>query len=185
MDELKTRYVNQTVGIAYHYFNYASDDTGTGTARQVIASLCKQIMTTTGVIPSEIYQLYASLYPKRESPSLADLTKLLILVSKLSELNFIIIDALDNCPDVRPYSELERLLDILGQLSISFKICATARPESMRIKNFFSGSPRIEIVANVQEVRRYLDAVAKTIDYIESEETQMIVDKLVVSSQGL
>lgn len=185
MDELLARYAEANVGVAYYYYDFATRDAGVGTALQVTASLCKQIMKTAGVIPPEIYTLYNALRPKREPLNISDLKKILISISGQSPSNFIIIDALDNCPDARRSSELEKLLDVLKELSTSFKICATARPESMKIKHFFSNAPTLKIIADENEIRRYLDTVVKTIESVDPEEKQQIVDKLVISSKGL
>src|SRR5579859_655161 len=185
VDELLTRTADEIVGVAYYYFDLATRDAGGGTSLQVMGSVCKQMIKTTGVIPQEVYTLYQTLQQSREPLNISDLKRILISISGQSSSNFIILDALDNCLDARRMSELDKLLDILKELSMSIKICATARPESMKIKHFFAAAPTIKIVADEKDIRRYLDTAVETIDSVDPEEKRQIVDKLVISAKGL
>jgi hypothetical protein len=188
VDELMTRHDQEKgIGIAYHYFTYAKTDDGGQTALHVLSSLCKQIITSSNVDIADANMLYDRLRPKNQRPTVPDLTKLLLSVSEHGFKNFIVLDALNHCPDRPRDSELEDILMVLTELSIAnYKICVTSRPNAKRsITRHFVGAPTILISADDTEIRKYLARAVKGESSINVELKQKIVDKIANDAKGL
>jgi len=138
------------VAIAYVYCSYKEQVDQT--AANLIASLLQQLVHRRPTISNEIALLYQNCFRKRTRPTLSEWSKLL-----QSEVNhfskvFILIDALDECPEgiVR-----EIFLDQILELQPSTQLFVTSR-HCLTINREFESATRIEIYASDKDIRRYL-----------------------------
>ena len=140
------------VAIAFVYFSYKRPTDQT--IESVLASLLKQMLLGCFDIPSVVRKLYEDHRTKIKRPNTAELLNTLDVVLKIFPRSFILLDALDECTGSRVRSILIENVHALKQ---NYNVChfATSRfiPE---ILAEYSGSATLEIRANDDDVRRYL-----------------------------
>ena len=119
----------------------------------------------------------------QDRPSVNSLVEGIALVSSRFSSMIIILDAIDE------YDENFRsnLLELIGQLlecTHSSKLYATSRPHLRGVQDFFENSPRIEIHADINDMKNYL---TRTVEGKVSRETlrNTIVDKVSISAKGM
>lgn len=185
IDDLEARFQDQNIGLAYFYFEYARQDQQT--ARHVAACLLRQLASCVGEIPEELFSLYQNLSLRGKSLDSNHLVASLIAVSKQLSLNFIILDALDECRE----DELSRILDIVKQLSTengAIRIYTTSRPHLRIVNNFLDKSNLskvvIEIVADKLDVRNYVMLEVQK-EVSDRDLCENITDALIKISEGV
>ena len=155
VDTLCTRFENDgSVGIAYLYCNFRQqqDQTPAG----LLASLLGQLVQGQPSVPNSVKSLHERHKTKRTRPSFDEISKALQSTIANYSRTFIIIDALDECgtSDGGREKFLSEIFNLQAETGAS--IFATSRfiPD---ITEEFKGSPSLEIRANGEDVRRYLD----------------------------
>ncbi|KAH7131267.1 hypothetical protein EDB81DRAFT_660081, partial [Dactylonectria macrodidyma] len=144
----------QNVGIAYLYCNYRRHDEAK--AKRLLESLLKQLALGRSPIPKTIEILYEQHSASRTRPSLDELSKALSFVAETYSRVFIVIDALDECPEMDNnrtnfFNELFSLRNKTG-----LNILATSRfiPD---IEKRFQGCLSLEICASRDDVWNFLE----------------------------
>lgn len=181
IDEIEAKFKNEKVGISYVYIDYADQDQQT--AMSITSSLLKQLAAClpNEELPSSIFELYTTLRPKGRKPDLSQLVLSLLAVAREFQLAFIILDALDECVE----SELSRILKVLKELSSeSFKIFITSRPHLSLCDGVFQ-CPRLQIVADTVDVRRYLTERVSGKMPSRHELNEVIIDTLAPQAKGV
>ncbi|RYP50236.1 hypothetical protein DL769_010976 [Monosporascus sp. CRB-8-3] len=155
VDELMRRFGNdKDIGIAYIYCNFQRKDEQK--ARDLLASLLKQLAERLSSLPASVKSLYEYHQSRRTRPSLDEFSRTLQLVMTLYSRVFIIVDALDEC-QVTENCRANFLSEFVGpDARCGASLFATSRfiPE---VVDEFEGSLRLEIVAHEEDVRTYLD----------------------------
>jgi Cdc6-like AAA superfamily ATPase len=143
---------NENVGIAYIYCNFQERDTQSATA--LVRSLLMQLTRELSSLPDCVKQIYSQCGAKEKPPSLDDLSGVLQSLAAMYSRVFIIVDALDECRA----SEAGRFLSAIFSLQAKtgVNIFATSRPIP-DIEREFKGYPSCKILANDEDVRKYLD----------------------------
>jgi hypothetical protein len=120
--------------IAYYYFDFK--DAAKRDVRGLLASILRQLVDDSDTCWDVLYELYEICREGSEQPSDAALAGCLKAMLQLTEQVpvFIVIDALDECPNViSTPSDRERVLKFLKDLIQSghpnLHICITSRPE--------------------------------------------------------
>ena len=120
--------------IAYHYFDYK--DTSKRNVRGLLTSLLFQLSGYSDRCRDVLYRLYETCREGSEQASDAALAKCLNTILELPEQLpiFVIMDALDECPNVTGTpSAREEVLDfveeLVGSRHSNLFICVTSRPE--------------------------------------------------------
>ncbi|KAH6699500.1 ankyrin repeat protein [Verticillium dahliae] len=155
VDDLCTRYrSNEHVGIAYIYCDFQRQQEQK--VEELLMSLLKQLTQGRSSLPECVKFLHDEHRRKRTRPSFDEVSRTLRHVADSYSRTFIIVDALDECQRndgcrARFLTELFNL-----QAECGANIFATSRciPE---ITDRFSASTILEIRANDEDVRRYLD----------------------------
>ncbi|EGY23844.1 ankyrin repeat protein [Verticillium dahliae VdLs.17] len=155
VDDLCTRYrSNEHVGIAYIYCDFQRQQEQK--VEEFLMSLLKQLTQGRSSLPECVKFLHDEHRRKRTRPSFDEVSRTLRHVADSYSRTFIIVDALDECQRndgcrARFLTELFNL-----QAECGANIFATSRciPE---ITDRFSASTILEIRANDEDVRRYLD----------------------------
>ncbi|KAH7019861.1 hypothetical protein EDB80DRAFT_759906 [Ilyonectria destructans] len=153
IDELTTRFGEESVGIAYVYCNFRRQHEQK--AEDLLASLLKQL-SQGQPLPESVKSLYDSHKDKHTRPSFDEISRAINSVATLYSRVFIVVDALDECQTsqgcrIRFLTEISSL-----QLKCRANIFSTSRflPD---ITDQFKGSISLEIRASEQDVRRYVD----------------------------
>jgi hypothetical protein len=166
--------------IAYFYFDYK--DQASQSATSVVASLARQLASQVEELIPDLYTLYKTLRSRGKSPSLEHHFQALVTASTAFKSSFIILDGLDECSiDQRRY-----ILDIIIRLPCQqFQIFTTSRAHLIEIQDFFRGSPSIEIIADPQDIQRFLNKrVNQELPRYQALKSQ-IVETITVSANGV
>ena len=148
---LEQSFERKDVAIAYVYCSYKEQ--GDQTAVNLIASLLQQLVQRSPTFSNEIVLLYQNCFKKRTRPTLNEWSKLLRLEVRHFSKVFILIDALDECPEGNNIRK--NFLDEILELQSSVQLFVTSRRCST-IEREFEKATRIEIHASDEDVRRYL-----------------------------
>lgn len=157
IDELTTRYSNDsTVGIVYIYCDVQRQ--GEQNAKDLLASLLKQLTEVRSSLPHLMKSLYDKHKLKQTRPSFEEISQALQSVAALYSRVFIIIDALDECQTAdgcrsRFLTEVFTL-----QAKSGAKLFATSRFIHDITKKFEEKeSLLLRIYAKDKDVLKYLD----------------------------
>lgn len=149
----KFRY-DPAVGIAYLYCNFRQQHEQKPT--DLLLNLLKQLAQKQASIPESVRNLYEHHKDKPSRPSLDEISKALHSVVTGYSRAFIIVDALDEC-QVSDGGRRKFLSEIFNlHTRARANLFATSRfiPE---IRKEFEGCLSLEIRANDEDVRKYLD----------------------------
>lgn len=154
VDDLTTRFHhNPDIGIAYIYCNFRRWDEQK--ADDLLASLLKQLSQGRSYLPAHVKALYEKHKDKRTRPSFDEISSALQSVSAMYSKVIIIVDALDECQpsDGCRSKLLSHIFSLQADNVGSF--FATSRPIP-DIERYFKECLRLEIIANDEDVRRYV-----------------------------
>lgn len=156
IDHLTTKFIhdleNLNTGVAYVYFSYRQSDEK---ADDLLFSLLKQLAQIRSSLPDCVTALYEQHKDKGSRPSLEVITSTLQSVISTYSRTFIVIDALDECPNIND-CRMRFLAEILSlRYKSKVNIFATSRPNA-EIAKQLEGSTFIEICAREEDVRKYL-----------------------------
>ncbi|KAF5633561.1 ankyrin protein [Fusarium sp. NRRL 25303] len=144
---------DKTVGIAYVYCNFQRQNDQT--AKELLASLLKQLLQSLPAIPESIKLLYQRHKNNGSPPLLEDISSKLLSATKLFSRVFIIVDALDECriTDGTRKKFLEEIFKL--QLHSKANVFITSRPMP-DVKDQFQTSITLEVRATDADVERFL-----------------------------
>jgi len=170
--------------IAYIYCNFKEQDKHS--VRELIASLLKQLVQDHPVMSEAVESLYDKHHRNRTHPSLGELTGTLRKEVERFGKVFIIIDALDELVE----HDRWHLVKEVQSLGPTVNLMVTSRPLSS-IVQMFEGTRSIDIRANEQDVREYLE---QRIDHksifshvVKADKTlrKDIIDKISTNARGM
>ncbi|OBT47113.1 hypothetical protein VE00_03058 [Pseudogymnoascus sp. WSF 3629] len=153
--KLTTRFQNdKSSGVAYLYCNFQRKDEQK--AKDLLASLLKQLTQGRSSLPDSVKSLYESHKDKRTRPSFDEISRALQSVAALYSRVFIIVDALDECQIADGCRDkfLTELFNLQAEASV--RIFATSRFIPGIVEKF-KESINLEIRASDQDVQRYLN----------------------------
>ncbi|KAH7464150.1 hypothetical protein FOMA001_g17939 [Fusarium oxysporum f. sp. matthiolae] len=179
VDNLETLFgADRDVGIAYIYYNFRRQNEQT--AKEVLASLLKQLVQTMPIFPESVKSLYDKHKDKRSRPSLEEISSTLQSTASLYSRVFFLIDALDEC---RAYDD-SRVTFLAEIFKFPANIFATSR-FIPNIMESLKDSITLEIRARDEDVRRYvhnnisrLPASIRRSSELQTEVTRVIVDSV-------
>lgn len=137
-----------SIGIACIYCNYKEEHMQS--PANLIASLWAQLVQNSGSLSSDVKDLHRSHIRQRSPPTLSGVSK--ILQSEIGRYSkiFVIVDALDECPE----SNRSAMLKELRALQPTINLLVTSRFLDS-IANDFEGATRLEISASAEDVQTY------------------------------
>jgi hypothetical protein len=155
VEELSTRFQNDTsIVVAYVYCNFRRQDEQR--TEDLLASLLRQLAQGRSSLPESVKSLYNRHKVNRTRPSVDEISKTLQSVAAICSRVFILVDALDECR-VSGGCRSTFLSEIFAlQTKYGINLFTTSRfiPE---VTEKFKREPSLEIRANEQDVRRYVD----------------------------
>jgi len=172
--------------VLYLYFSYKQDDTQTPV--NMVGGLLNQILRLKGVISDSTRALYNKHHGKGTKGELTELTLLLKQELNPSTTVFVVIDALDECPERD--GRRSEFLDEIAKFPENVRTLITSR-YSQRIEESFKDVAHIEIRATDGDVKRYIVAripreriLAR---HVRSKAALMdkITETVIESSQGM
>jgi hypothetical protein len=151
VDYLKQSIEREDVAIIYIYCSYKEKDDQT--AVNLIASLLQQLVQKSSAVSEEIVSLYDNHIKNGTRPVLGEVSKLLQLEVRRFSKVFVLIDALDECPESNSV-RMSFLMEI-RKLPICIHLLVTSR-HTPTIEREFEKAARLEIRANDEDVKRYI-----------------------------
>ena len=184
MDYLERSFELENVAIAYIYCSYKEQENQT--AVNLIASILQQLVQRKSTVSSEIVSLYGHQIKKGTRPTLDECSKLLQSdVRGLSEV-FIIVDALDECPE----STRDSFLAEIRKLQSNIHLLVTSRHIST-IEREFKRAAHVEIRASDEDIRRYLEGrierEGRLVRHVEADPAlqETIINTIVEKAEGM
>ena len=159
IDYLKSNFSAHGTAIAYVFFDYKDDENQSVSA--MLANLLRQLSEYLQYIPQELQSLYGSRFldPNQKNPTTEQWIALIELLCKKFSRTFLIIDALDECPEFDDNSNEVRakMVSSLLRLSRSAHVFVTSRP-SVDVAAKIPGCMTLRIQAKYSDLRSYLKA---------------------------
>lgn len=158
------------------------------TVNNLLASLLEQLCRQQGSEVQEIEELYALHVRNKTRPSVPELSRSLQNQVRRFGKVFIVIDALDECPENDRTREV--FLGELRKLPSNIRILVTSRPNTL-IEYAFAGASRLDIYAHDDDVRRHVVARLDTQSLLAKHVTadpslqDAIISKILEKSQGM
>ena len=140
------------VGIGWVYCIY--NETGQ-TAHNLLASLLQQFCRQKGPLSPELSKIYEQHYRQNTRPGVSEISRLLCSEIQRFSKVYIVIDALDECPEVDRTRDI--FLTELLRLPSNAYLLVTSRPNSF-IESILTEAERLEISAHKDDVRRHVEA---------------------------
>lgn len=148
VDYLKTTFKDEDVAVLFVFCNHA--DQGNQKSIDLVASVLAQLVQARGVT-DEVRTLYQRHQTRATRPGLREISDLLQSVIQASTKVFIVIDALDECPETTRETfvgEIQRLRDTAHLLVTSRQISFIARG--------FPNAIQLEIHASDSDLEIYI-----------------------------
>lgn len=154
VDYLDWSFKLEDVGLAYVYCNYKEQEGQTAT--NLISSIVQQLVQSHADVPEEIISLYQHHSRRQTRPMLGEWSKLLQSeVNRFSKV-FIVVDALDECPNDGTRDSFLTVIKTVQKVQPSVRLSVTSRP-SPTIEAEFETASRLEIRATDADVQSYLE----------------------------
>ena len=182
--------------LAYFYFDFK--DASKQDSRALLSSLLVQLSDQSDVVCNALFSLYSAHKRGSEQPPEGLLSRCLKdVLTMIEEPIFLIIDAVDECPnDLGIPSSREKVLELLKELvelgHPNLRLCITSRPE-------FDIRTMLEPLATQQlchhgdsgQKRDIIDYVTfvvrsdKKMKYWRDDEKHMVIEKLTQKADGM
>lgn len=152
IDHLRNTFLEDDIGLAFIYCNYK--ERASQTTANLVASFLQQLVQRRPVIPSKIRTLYEQHLRKKTKPILAEYSELLHAELTGCSRAFLIVDALDECDEVRG-TRSDLMAELLRLPSNTYLMVTSREIPSIEVEpNQFC---RLEIRATETDVRAYLE----------------------------
>ena len=151
VDHLQTLFKDQDVAIACIYFNYKEQIEQT--ACNVVASVLKQLLQNQSKASADVQLLYNHHNKQNTRPELGELVKALRSEIKSYSKVFIVVDALDECPEDNGVRQ--HILTELRSLAATVNLMFTSR-HLTAIEREFQGAERLDVQATDNDIRQYI-----------------------------
>jgi len=184
IDHLRQTFEESHTAVVFLYCNYKEREDHT--LPNLMASILHQLLQSLPSVSEEIRLLYNHHKKRMTRPSLNDLSALIRgRVAAYSKV-FLVVDALDECTE----DSRSDLVTEVHRLPVGVHFLCTSRfvPD---IENIFRAASRIEIRANDEDVRRYLEAQlqkeSRLKRHVDAEPhlREEIVSTIIVKVQGM
>lgn len=184
VDYLQHTFQGDNVGIASIYCSYKEQREQTTT--NLIGSLVQQLVQRHTIVPDDVRKLYKYHIRTRTRPSLQEFSNLLHSQLHKFSKTFVIIDALDECPE----SNRETLITKILKLQSGIHLLVTSR-HIAGIECLFENAARLEILAKDEDVKGYLESriarEGRLKLHVKSDPTlrDAIIDTIVEKASGM
>ena len=186
VDYLERSFELDNVAVAYIYCSYKERENQT--AVNLIGNLVLQLAQRHTVLSDEITSLYHRHIKKQTRPTINELSGLL-----QSEINrflrvFVVIDALDECPQGKDARDI--FLSEVQKLQPGIHLLVTSRHDT-QIEREFGNAARLEIRANDSDVRKYLKgriaSMSQLVRHVKKDPTlqDIIINTLAEKAEGM
>lgn len=149
--------IDDHAGLAFVYYKHQNRECQM--FKDIVPALVKQLCQKKHVLPKEVKELYHQYSRQDQFPSQAKIQAHLVEVAESFERVYIVIDALDECPD--PDMVFSLIAALAQCVSAKIKIFVTSRREQFILHSFRKlHSPTLEIEAKKvdKDIMVFVDA---------------------------
>ncbi|KAK0729574.1 hypothetical protein B0H67DRAFT_559126 [Lasiosphaeris hirsuta] len=172
--------------VGFLYFDYKNN--AHQSALVMILSVLRQFVEAAQSIADCVKAAYDSHQQMQRNLSLKDALKLISAVTSPSDtVYYAVVDAVDECLSYQRRPFLEALCG-LARKSKHFRLMITGRPHADDVEGFFPECGKLEICANEQDMRRYINHeldIHAARDVIDHDFADEIVKQLIAVSRGM
>jgi hypothetical protein len=156
----------------------------------LLSSLLQQVLQhpVTSTLPPEVLSLYELHKKYGTRPTLAQVTNTLeALAAKFTTFR-VVIDALDECAE--SHDDALRFISAIRSLGPSVKLLCTSRFSTV-FENYFSAANKLEISAQSEDIRLFLDSQAQQLSglarhvRVDPSLKDEIIDAIIGESHGM
>jgi len=183
INELTTRFgEDKTIGIAYIYGNYRQHDEQK--LDHLLKSLLKQLVQGQSSMPPSLKALYDKHNVRKTRASVDEVSATIQSISGQYSRIFIVIDALDELKETDGCRNrfLEEIFKFQAQCCVKFFATSRFIPE---ITGRFEGSTTINIRAQDEDVRGFLDGKISQSGQLLQTHREMIKTKIAKAVDGM
>ena len=181
VNHLQRIFKDDNVAIACIYCNYKEQ--AEQTVSNLVASLLKQMVHDQYTTSDNVKALYKRHKDGKTFPDLDKFTTALTSEIGMYSKAFIIVDALDECRE--DDATRANLLRVLRSIAGTVNLMVTSR-DLVSIAREFQETKRLDICANDQDVRRYIEGrIARTPRRHLKALQESIVKKIVENARGM
>jgi hypothetical protein len=173
------------IGIACVYFNHKEDISPV----DIIGSVLKQLVQRKQSVSEEIQDLHRKHLNRETRPSLVELSELLQLESRSFSKVFVILDALDECPESN--NTRSKILRELQKLQPMMQLMVTGRPVVSNLMSIFTDLTNLEIRALDSDIAKFvagqveIDENLRNYTQRDKDLKAIIVDTIVSNAKGM
>ncbi|RFU79488.1 nucleoside phosphorylase domain-containing [Trichoderma arundinaceum] len=175
---------DQDVVIAYIYCNFQQKEEQK--ARNMLLSLLRQVAAHPAHFSDSVRSLYDTYKNKRIAPSMEDISRALLSISRTYSRVFFIVDALDECheTDGNRRQFLSEIFNLQKKAALNLLMTSRSIPD---IEKWFEGCPAIHISACHEDLWKYLDTRMSEFESVGKnlELQQYIKSKIEVAASGM
>lgn len=136
-------------------------------------------------LPSCVKEAYNKHSESGAAISAPELEDLLFTVAVILPAVFIVIDALDECVELRYRKDL---LQFIGRLkeSQTIRIFVTSRSHLEDVNNAFQNYPQVEVKAHDSDLRSYIERELRYSDvFVDDELSFNVIQKVLGNAHGM
>jgi len=141
---------DESVAIACVYFNHKENFAPV----DILGSLIKHLVQRRARVSDEIRDLYNRHLQRETRPTFTELSEQLQTESRKFSTVFIVLDALDECPESQ--QTRAKVLSILRELQ-TMRLMVTGRPHILDMTQTFEGAVRLDICASDSDIEKYVE----------------------------
>ena len=155
IDHLMEYSIGRDCVVAYAYFDYRDQDFQS--SGNVTASILNQVAATGFSLPTEVVELHekCKLKKKKTPPTAAEIERMLVACCQDFDRVFIVIDALDECDEIRHRRDFIRALETLAKKR-EVRLFITSRSYPEDIKRAFESASKITVKANGSDLKMFI-----------------------------
>lgn len=147
---LQKKFSQTNHGVGFIYFDHKKILTPV----EIIGSLLAQSLLGKGTLPNELCNLYSECQKKEIRPTFSDLTRILEIETRKLTNIFIVLDALDECPEKE--DTRTKVLNALRSLH-GLRLMVTGRPHISSVMAKLGEISQLEIHASDEDVGMYIE----------------------------
>jgi hypothetical protein len=157
INRLQKQYAqNDDVGVVFVYFNYKEPRS----ASEILGSLLQQLASRETAVSTPIRDVWKAHNVKKTRPTAREFLTLLQNEAKKFTKLFVVMDALDECPETYENRDCRNTLlrSIICELGPAPRVLATGRSHIKDIKEVFPDARVIEIRGTEEDIRKLVNS---------------------------
>lgn len=164
---------HENVAIVFVYFNYKEPQS----ASEILGSLLQQLQLRKTTISTAIFNLWETHTRRKTRPTITEFLTLLQDEAQNFTKLFIVLDALDECPEKYDDRDCrDKLLTVIHKLGPGFRLLATGRSHIKNVTEVFRDATVIKIRGTEEDIRKFVNSridMERNLKYYIGKDTKL------------